>query len=166
MSASNGLTNDIKQKISSDDSAIETTLFINPEPLSEPSPTLPDHFPDNLIPSNKCELEMMSLINCLIKNKYDNVNCEMFQKNYYNCKKIRDGSLFKSIHLWECEYFINLDASNRKKYMERLLIEKASLLKEYDTSINKESSFIYRKRIDSDIQQITWRIDYLPKCLL
>ena len=161
------ITEDTKNKLLKDEAiAIETTILVNPEPLSEISPTLPDSFPSEFIPKEKCEIQMLGLINCMVTNKYDNVPCENFQYEYYQCKKFRDSALFELVKQWECSQFKPMENSNKKFYMETLLINKAKLLDEYNTIPVTSNSIGVRRRIDSDIQQLTWRINYLPNCLL
>lgn len=161
------LSDETKGKLLSDNgSAIELTILVNPEPLSEISPTLPDNFPDSLIPKEKCEIQMASLINCMLKKKFDNVPCENFQFEYYECKKFRDSVLFSNLHHWECKEFNKMSSFERKMHMEALLLKKAKLLDTYENVQSLSKNIILKKRIDSDIQQITWRMNYLPKCLI
>ena len=161
------LTDSTRQKINQDSStAIETSILVNPEPLSEMSPSLPEDFPSELIPKNKCELEMLGLLKCMIENKYDNVPCENFQLEFYSCKKFRDSSLFELVKQWECSKFEKFNSDKRKYYMEKLLVEKAKLLEKYDEVPVTSKSIGFRRRIDNDIQQLSWRIEFLPKCLI
>lgn len=162
------LSDETKQKINSKDinNSIETNIMINPQPLSEPSPTLPDKFPNTLIPKDLCEYEVLELINCMLHNKFDNILCENFQLNYYNCKRKRDATLFRRVKEWECDYFRNLEEENRIQYIKDLVNIKKNKLEEYEQTEIDSNTIGFRKRIDSDIMQLNWRINYLPHCLI
>lgn len=162
----NFIADDTKKKLLEDPNAIETTILVNPEPLGEISPTLPLNFPSKLIPKENCQIPMAELVNCLLHNNFDNVKCENFQFNYYRCKSFRDSSLFSKIRNWECNEYKKLNDNEKTNYNQNLLSSKAKLLKEYDqTEINSKNKG-YRKRIDHEIQQLNWRLSYLPKCLI
>ena len=156
------ISDETSQKIISDPNAVENNIQINPEPLGEPSPTLPQNYPLNNLPNEKCVLPMLELVNCLVKNNFDNVVCESFQFSYLKCKKFRDSAIFSSIKNWECQVYLN--SNNKDEYFNNLQIEKARISEMYNKSENE--SFSVRKRIDADVRQIQWRLDYLPHCKL
>lgn len=161
----NNIDRGTQKKLLDDPNAIESIIMVNPEPLGEMTATLPENFPDSLIPKEKCEYQMIELINCLVQNGFDNVKCENFQFTYYHCKKFRDSVLFSAIKNWDCKNYSQLNnEEERKLYFEKLLISKAKMLKTYEeTNINPQTKG-FRKRLDSDIQQLNWRLKNLQKC--
>ena len=154
-----------KAKLLEDPNAIENSILVNPEPLGEMSPTLQEDFPDDWIPTEKCKIEMTELIECMLKNRFDNVRCENFQLIYYNCKKFRDSNLFALVKKWDCHRMKEIKEEERNEYIRELLSKKAKLLKDYETTEINIDTKGYRRRIDNDISQLNWRINYLPQCV-
>jgi hypothetical protein len=151
----------VEEKIKNDIAGTNTFLFINPEPLLELSPSIPEKFPKELIPKELCESQINDTINCLILNKFDNAKCEDVQGHFYICKKWRDGLLFNNIQKWEISEFNKWSEEDKKKHLESLNLKKNDLLKKYETIevIGKNKGI--RVRVSSDIQQLMWRIEYL-----
>ena len=127
------LTRDLsaEDKLRLNPEIVASSMMINPEPFNEISPTLPDNFPSELIPVNICEKEMLSLCNCLLKNKYDNVKCEQLQLDFYNCKKSRDTLLVSRIQKWEEDFFKKIDKNNQANYINEIRKIKIDYIQKY-----------------------------------
>lgn len=143
-----------------DSDLLATKFLINPEVFNEMSPTIPSGFPINLLPNEKCENEMTQLLDCMFDNKFDNVECQMYQKNYYSCKKWRDSLIFKRIKDWEIELFEFMSSNEKKIYLESMEQKKNGLIDKYEKLPVLPKTRGHRLRIASDIEQIDWRIKY------
>ena len=143
-----------------DANVIDNLYIINPNPLNEISPTLPKLFPLELIPKEKCENSILSLINCLKVKNFDNTKCKETQTNFYKCKQQRDNILFYNIKSWEIDKYNSMSKNEKSEYIKELLANKEKLLELYE---EKNNNSIKRIKIDNDIIQISWRISYLSK---
>ena len=150
-------TDKVGDKMRSDPELIATTMMINPEPLGEMSPTLPEGFPWELIPVEKCELLMGKLVKCLIDNEYDNVKCEEDQVGYYKCKNWRDTLLFQRIKDWEKANFKKASDDDKDSYLKKLKEREKFLLTKYEEVPMTPANKGKRDRIASDILQIKVR---------
>jgi hypothetical protein len=153
----------IEQKIKADLTSSNTFIFINPEPLNEISPTIPDKFPKDLIPKEFCEKQLKDVLCCMIERKFDNAQCEDFQGELYKCKKWRDNLLISRIKDWETNYYEKLPHVEKEFYLQALQIKRENFLKIYDDTPVLAKNKGKRVRISSDIQQVNWRIRYLEE---
>jgi hypothetical protein len=153
----------IQKKLLEDPNSLSTTLLINPEILSEISPTLPKGFQQELIPKEKCEMQLDKLLSCLIDNNFDNVKCEEFQFTFYECKKWRDSLLINRIKKWEIENFEMMNENEKLFYVDSLKIKKMGYIEMYESVEVIPANRGKRIRISSDIEQINWRIRYLEE---
>ena len=154
--------NDAKSKMRLDPNLLQTVVFMNPEPLNEISPTLPELFPEELIPSEICEKDMLNLIECLVRLDFDNVKCEEVQFEYYQCKRWRDSLLFKRIKEWEVSYLLN-NTGILPGYVNNLKTQRIQLINEYENVPNISKNTGKRIRYNSDIQQLDWRLNYIKE---
>ena len=145
---------------------IESNFMFNPDPLAEPSPSLPDKFPLELLPKDYCENELLTLVECMIDNKFDNIPCDAKQLNFYKCKRKRDSTIFSSIKDWECKEFKTFPNDKKTSYLKDLVDRKIKKQEDYEKAEYESNNIGYRKRLDSDIMQLNWRINYIPNCLL
>jgi hypothetical protein len=157
------LTRDLtaEEKLRLNPEIIASSMMINPEPFNEISPTLPENFPSDLIPINICETEMMNLCDCLLKNKYDNVKCEQFQLDFYNCKKLRDTLLVSRIQKWEENFFSEMDKENKRIYLNELKNKKRNFIEKYENIEINFDNRMKRIRLLSDLELLDWRLNYL-----
>jgi len=153
----------IQRKLNQDPNSLSTTLLINPEVLSEISPTLPKGFPKELIPKEKCENHLDHLLSCLIDNKFDNVKCEEKQFSFFECKKWRDSLMINRIKRWEIENFDKMLDDEKNFYVDSLKIKKMEYLDMYDKVEVIPANRGKRVRISSDIEQLNWRLGYLEE---
>jgi len=140
---------------------VASSMMINPEPFNEISPTLPELFPNELIPTNICEREILKLSDCLLKNKYDNVKCEQFQLDFYTCKKSRDTLLVSRINTWEEDFFSKMDKENQNYYLQNLRNKKREYVQIYENIEINLDNRMKRIRLLSDLELVDWRISYL-----
>jgi len=147
-------------EIKFDPNSLAGQFMINPDILNKSSPTIPPGFPKNLIPLEKCQNEMARLLDCMIENKFDNVECNVPQKLYYACKNWRDSLIFKRIKEWEIELFDVMNENERKVYIESMNNNKKSMIEKYEKLPVIPKTRGQRLRISSDIEQIDWRIKY------
>ncbi len=140
---------------------VASSMMINPEPFNEISPTLPELFPDELIPSNICEKEILNLSDCLLKSKYDNVKCEQFQLDFYTCKKSRDTLLVSRIKSWEEDFFSKMDNENQNYYLQNLRNKKRDYVQRYENIEINLDNRMKRIRLLSDLELLDWRLSYL-----
>lgn len=157
------LTRDLsaEDKLRLNPEIVASAMMINPEPFNEISPTLPDFFPKELIPTNICEMEILKLSNCLLKNKYDNVKCEQFQLDFYSCKKSRDTLLVSRIKAWEEDFYMRMDNENKSVYLDNLRYKKKSFVEKYERIEINLDNRMKRIRLLSDLELLDWRINYL-----
>lgn len=155
-----------KEKLLSSNLITDTSILINPEAIQEMSPTIPEGFHTELIPADKCEKQIAKLAICLIEEKFDNVACENMQYEYYQCKKWRDGLLFKRIKDWEVEKFNKMDDKNKKIHVAMLKAKKLEYIKNYEAIETMPSNRAKRIRFTSDIEQLQWRINYLNESFI
>lgn len=141
-----------------DANAIDNLFIINPNPLNEISPNLPKLFPKELIPVEKCENSILSLIYCLKNKDYDNTKCKESQTNFYKCKQQRDSILFHKIKIWEVDHFKTLNSDEKESYVKELKDKKENLIVLYE---DKNNNSLKRTKIDNDIIQLTWRLNYI-----
>jgi hypothetical protein len=153
----------IEQKIKADLGSTNSFILINPEPLNEISPTLPEKFPKEMIPKELCEKQLKEVILCMIKRKFNNPDCEEHQGELYKCKKWRDNLLISRIKEWETGFYKDLPLDERGFYLEALKDKKINFLKMYDEVPVLARNKGKRIRLSSDIQQILWRIGYLEE---
>jgi hypothetical protein len=151
----------IEQKIRADVGSTNSFILINPEPLNEISPTLPEKFPSELIPKELCEKQLNDLMLCMIKKKFNNPDCEEYQGVLYKCKKWRDNLIISRIKEWESGYYKELPREEKKVYLDELKDKKSQFMKLYEQVPVLARNKGKRIRISSDIQQVVWRISYL-----
>lgn len=151
----------IVMKLLTDPNSISTTLLINPEILNDFSPTIPDKFPKELIPKDKCETQIKSLVSCMLDNNFDNVQCEDFQFKYFECKKWRDALIFKRIKEWESEIFKIMKEEDKIQHIDTLKLKKMEYIDLYEKIEVTPSNRNKKIRVTSDIEQLSWRIKYL-----
>lgn len=147
-------------EIKFDPNSLAGKFMINPDIFNEMSPSIPAGFPKSLIPVEKCENEMGHLLDCMIENKFDNVECQSFQKAYYNCKTWRDSLIFKRIKEWEYELVDFMDFKEKNVYIESMNNRKKTLIDKYEKLPVIPKTRGQRLRISSDIEQIDWRMKY------
>jgi len=140
---------------------VASSMMINPEPFNEISPTLPELFPNELIPTNICERDILKLSDCLLKSKYDNVKCEQFQLDFYTCKKSRDTLLVSRIKLWEEDFYNKMDIENQEVYLLNLRNKKRDYVQKYEIIEINLDNRMKRIRLLSDLELLDWRIGYL-----
>jgi hypothetical protein len=156
-----GNSRDAIDKLRGDLDALQTTMMINPEGLAEISPSLPELFPKELIPEEKCQKLFGSLLSCLVYGKFDNVKCESEQHKFYHCKRWRDAILFKRIKEWEIGFFDSLSEPQKDAYVSTLKLRKLDYIKQYEITDLMPRNRGKRMRFSSDIEQLTWRLKYL-----
>ena len=150
-----------EEKLRLNPEIVAAAMMINPEPFNEISPTLPDFFPSELIPSNICENELLKLSECLLTHKFDNVKCEQFQLDFYSCKKWRDTLLVSRIKTWEEDFYNKLDEENQKIYFDNLKNKKISFVDKYEKIEISLDTRHKRIRLLTDLELLDWRINYL-----
>jgi hypothetical protein len=153
----------IQEKLMADPNSLSTTMLINPEAIGEMSPSLPKEFPKELIPKEICEKQMKTLVSCLLDNNFDNVKCEDLQFEYYECKKWRDALIFKRINEWEIDYAKKMQDDQRTSHIDTLKVKKLEFIDSYEKLEVTAGNRIKRNRISYDIEQLSWRINYLEK---
>jgi hypothetical protein len=147
-------------EIKFDPNTLAGQFLINPDILNKASPTIPSGFPKNLIPLEKCQIEMGRLLDCMIEHKFDNVECNGMQKSYYICKNWRDSLIFKRIKEWETEMFDFMSENEKNVYLQSMMIKKKTMIDKYEKLPVIPKTRGQRIRISSDIEQIDWRIKY------
>ena len=147
-------------EIKFDPNSLSGQFMINPDVFNEISPSIPIGFPKSMIPVEKCLNEMGYLLDCMIENKFDNVECQSFQKSYYNCKIWRDSLIFKRIKEWETDLVDTMDNNEKNVYLESMNNRKKILIEKYEKLPVIPKTRGHRLRISSDIEQIDWRIKY------
>jgi len=150
-----------EEKLRLNPEIVASSMMINPEPFNEISPTLPESFPSELIPSNICEKEILNLTECLLKNKYDNVKCEQFQLDFYSCKKSRDTLLVSRIKTWEEIYYSKMNIEDQNFYLQNLRNKKREYVQKYEAIEITLDNRMKRIRLLSDLELLDWRINYL-----
>ena len=157
---------DVESKLKANPDLLGTKfIMINPEAISEMSPTIPKGFPKTLIPNNICQNEMADLASCLIDYEYNNLQCEDQQGKYYVCKTKRDSLIFKRIKEWEIQNIDELGDFERKIYISALDDKKKLFLNTYEAIPILPKNKSVRLRVANDIKQLEWRMDYINNAI-
>ena len=157
---------DVEEKLKANPELLGTKfIMINPEAISEMSPTIPKGFPKSLIPLNLCQDQMAQLAKCLIDYEYDNLKCEDQQSKYYVCKTKRDSLIFKRIKEWEVQSIDELNDFEKNIYLRALNDKKTLFLNTYEVIPVLPKNKSIRLRVTNDIKQLEWRIDYINNAI-
>ena len=132
---------------------IENTSEFN----REYQPTLPKGFPKELIPREKCQEVLTTLLLCSM-NSSSNL-CAVENKNYYMCRRERDANLFGAIERWELAQYGK--QKNKAAYRQELQDQKAKLEEQIEKMPQVIATRHKRWRYQADAEQLGWRLGYL-----
>ena len=130
----------------------------------EIQPTIPKGFPKERMPKELCQHALLNLLQCTMRQ--DENFCGHQSLHYYHCRNERDSSLFSAIKTWEIGTFNDINKQEKQyEYISDLQKEEQELqqrlVKLPNTIVNNHK----RWRVQSDIEQLNWRIGYLQKSL-
>ena len=131
------------------------------------SPTVPYEFPKEKLPQNVCERELLQVYKCyrsFPKQSEDLQRAEACstQTSVLNqCKRRRDMQIFHAIREWETEKYQSLPESLRPNYLSRLTQDLDQLKTRFEGIPATEANASLRWRMNSDILQTQWRLNYL-----
>ena len=89
--------------------------------------------------------------------------CQAQNKDFLECKRKRDSSIFGAIRTWEKDHFGTLKLNQRKEYLDDLEDQLGALNQQKERipvrAVNENKIW----RFNSDIAQLRWRLGYLKK---
>ena len=89
--------------------------------------------------------------------------CGLHAKHYYMCRRERDAQVFSAIKRWEQEYLASSvkEPAAREAYIKQVEEERAQLDAEYAKTPITIGNKHRRWRMQADLEQLKWRVDYL-----
>ena len=121
----------------------------------EYSPSLPEKFPQSLIPQGDlCKHSFAQLLLCTM-NSAQNL-CGAQAKKFYVCKRERDAQLFTAIKDWEISDYSSME--DKGTYIQELETTYEAKVKELSTIKESIGNKHKRWRYEADITQLEWRI--------
>lgn len=136
------------------------------------SPSIPYDFPKEKIPKQLCEESLLLTYKCYTdfpKQTEEILRgeaCDKYASEFNNCKKRRDMTLFHDIKEWETERFNSLKPPLKSLYINSIKEEHEQLMKKFEETPASDENSEKRWRINADIIQIRWRLDYLKKLIV
>jgi hypothetical protein len=146
--------------------------FVEPyDMLYHYSPSIPYDFPKENLPKEICQKPLLLLYKCYLD--YDNANeevrrgrhCNKFANDFYHCKRRRDMNIFGLIRDWETEKVGEMSDNLKAKYVSGLNEELNELKKEFEKVPATEENSAKRWRLNADILQTEWRVNYTSSLL-
>lgn len=131
------------------------------------SPTIPYDFPKERLPKSLCEVSLLTVMKCYLDFSKQSEEllrakaCHSFSHEFNQCKRRRDMAIFNEIRDWEREKFTGLKNDNKEIYIKSLEEELGVLKNDFEKIPASESTAEKRWRINADIMQTKWRIEYL-----
>jgi hypothetical protein len=109
---------------------------------------------------------MIELVECMIFKEYPKDSmCSYFIGRFEQCRKDRDIKILEGIKVWESEHMRGLDKNNRELYLRGLNMKLERLKGEYNKLPSTQSKQFKMAQIESEIQQIKWRMKNIRSTL-
>ena len=131
------------------------------------SPSIPYGFPKERVPKSLCEESLLSVYKCYLDyhKQSEEVkrgeDCHKYANEFNQCKRRRDMQIFQEINKWEVEHVSQLKPEVQKIYVSSLKEELHQLYTNFENTPASENTAEKRWRINADIMQTRWRINYL-----
>ena len=133
------------------------------------SPSIPYDFPKERIPKSLCEESLLLVYKCYLDYPKQGEeakraeDCHIYSNEFNQCKRRRDMLIFHEIQEWEIEHIKKLKPELQNIYISSLQEELQQLRLNFEKVPASENTAEKRWRINADIMQTKWRIEYIKK---